>query len=82
MQDYQGGAAPSHASIYRVGFGDIGAGRSGTGAEFDVPKCTSTAQPGCGKDARLAPDGSWVYKTSGIWTGSGGDKLAGAACFN
>ena len=61
---------PSHLAIKRGAGYDIGAGPSGAGAEFDVPKCAE------GMDGCTLEDGTWVYTTTGTMKGSG--KLVAA----
>lgn len=71
VQEYTDLPTPSHKAIVRYGFGDLGAGGGGTGAEYDVPKC-GDGVPGCSRGA----DGTWVHTITGLQAGRG--KLVAA----
>lgn len=61
FQDYN-----KHKPIVRYSMADLGAGPSGTGAEFDVPQCNDGV-PGCSRGV----DGSWVHTVTGTQPGKG-----------
>lgn len=58
--------ASYHKAVRRTSMGDLGAGPSGSGAEFDVPKCAEGIM-GCKKRA----DGTWVHTIRSTFTASG-----------
>lgn len=58
--------ASYHKILSRHGMADLGAGPSGVGAEFDVPKCAE-GMMGCERRA----DGMWVHTIRGTYKGSG-----------
>lgn len=71
-QDYN---SSYHTNVVRGAGWDLGAGPSGVGAEYDVPKCADGVA-GCSRGA----DGTWVHTIMGTFKGSGHPVAAHMHC--